>query len=105
MFSIPNHKSLGPDGFSNDFSKTTWHSTGPIVCAVVRNFLKVGHMPLHLSAMKLMLLSKIAHLQNASDYRLILCCNVLYKVISKLLSALLKEVQPSLINQSQGAFI
>jgi len=105
MFSTPNYKSPGPDGFSSNLFKSTWHSMCPMVCAVIRNFLKTGHMPLHLSATKLILLPKIARPQNASDFRPISCCNKLYKVISKLLSSRLKEVLPSLINQSQGAFV
>jgi len=62
-------------------------------------------MPHFLSATKLIVLPKVAHPQKASDFRPISCCNVLYKVISKLLSSPLKEVLPSLINQCQGTFV
>jgi len=31
IFSIPNTKSPGPDGFSSGFFKTTWHITGRLV--------------------------------------------------------------------------
>jgi len=76
-----------------------------MVCAVVRNFFKTGQIPLYLSATKLSLLSKVAHPQIALDFLPISCCNVLYKVISKLLSTRLKEVLPSLINHYQGVFV
>ncbi|KAJ8421922.1 LOW QUALITY PROTEIN: hypothetical protein Cgig2_025977 [Carnegiea gigantea] len=33
IFSIPNHKSPGPDGYSSGFFKTTWAQTGPMVCS------------------------------------------------------------------------
>ena len=105
MFSIPNHESLGLDGYSSGFFKTTWHYTGPLVYAVVHNFFNIGHMPLHVSATKLVLLPKVSHAQLASDFRRISCCNVLYKVISKLLCLRLKADLPSLINPSQGAFV
>jgi len=105
MFSIPNHKSPGPDGYNSGFFKTTWHYTGPLVCAVVRDFFHTGHMSLHISATKLVLLPKISHPLIASDFWLISCCNVLYKVISKLLCLRLKTVLPSLINPSQEAFV
>ena len=36
LFSIPNHKSPGPDGFSSGFFKSLWSVTGPMVCAMVR---------------------------------------------------------------------
>jgi len=105
MFSILNHKSPGPDGFSSGFFKTTWHTTGPMVYATVRNFLNSGQMPLFLSATKLILLPKVAYPRSTIDFRPISCCNVLYKVISKLLSERIKEVLPCLINQCQGAFV
>ncbi|KAJ8421769.1 hypothetical protein Cgig2_000946 [Carnegiea gigantea] len=105
MFSIPNHKSPGPDGFSSGFFKSSWNSTGPLVCALVKHFFQIGYMPLFISATKLIVLPKVAHPQRASDFRPISCCNILYKVISKLLCSRLKSVLPSLINQSQGAFV
>jgi len=105
MFSIPNHKSLGPNGFSSGFFKSTWSITGPMVCCIIRNFLSMGHMPLFLSTTKLILLPKMARPQSASNFRPISCCNVIYKVISKFLSAGLKEVLPSLIDHCQGAFV
>ena len=105
MFSIPNHKSPGPDGFSSGFFKSSWNHTGPMVCGIVRRFLLTGHMPLFLSATKLIVLPKVTHPQKASDFRPISCCNVLYKVISKLLCSRLKVALPYLINQCQGAFV
>ena len=105
MFSIPNHKSRGPDGFSSGFFKSSWHSTVPLVCAMVKQFFRLGHIPLFISATKMIVLPKVPHPQTASDFCLISCCNVTYKVIMKLLCLRLKMVLPSLINQSQGAFV
>ena len=105
MFDIPNHKSPGPDGFSSGFFNSSWSTTGPIVRAMVRKFFHMGSMPCFISATKLIVLPKITNPSNASDFRPISCCNIIYKVISKLLVSRLKRVMPNLINQSQGAFV
>ena len=105
IFSIPNSKSPGPDGYSSGFFKSTWTTTGPLVCAAIRKFLQNSEMPGIISETRLVLLPKIPHPQHASDFRPISCCNVLYKCISKLLCQRLKEVLPHIINPCQGAFI
>ena len=62
-------------------------------------------MTSYLSETRIVLIPKMAHPQNVTDFRPISCCNVIYKVISKLLCMRLKEVLPSLIDHSQGAFV
>ena len=52
LFSIPNHKSPGPDGFSSGFFKSTWSSTDPLVCHMVKQFFQSGYMPTFISATK-----------------------------------------------------
>ena len=61
LFSIPNIKSLGPDGFNSGFFKHTWHKLGPLVCSAVRKIFIKGTMPSYLSDTKLVLLPKVSH--------------------------------------------
>lgn len=41
----------------------------------------------------------------AEEYRLIVWCNVTYKVLSKILAERLKPLLPDLINPTQGGFV
>ena len=105
LFSIPNHKSPGPDGYSSGFFKHTWQHTGALLCDLVDGFFRTGSLPHQVSATKLVLLPKKDYPQTATDFRPISCCNVLYKIIAKLLSWRMKEVLPSIIDPCQGAFV
>ena len=105
LFSIPNHKSPGPDGYSSGFFKHMWQHAGHLVCTLIRDFFHTTTMPPIISATKLVLIPKTAQPRTAADFRPISCCNALYKVISKLLCKSLKEVLPSIIDPCQGAFV
>ena len=44
-------------------------------------------------------------INNVGDYRPIACCNVLYKVLSKMISERLRSILPGVIAENQGAFV
>ncbi|XP_074317907.1 uncharacterized protein LOC141654134 [Silene latifolia] len=58
-----------------------------------------------LDATMLNLIPKCKLPANVTQFRPIACCNVLYKVISKLLSARLGAVLPDLVSLKQGGFV
>ena len=105
LFSIPNHKSLGPVGYNSGFFKACWDDIGNLVCSVIKEFFSEGQLPSFYGQTKLILLPKVANPEKAQDFRPISCCNVLYKCITKLLCVRLKEVLPHLIDAGQGAFV
>ncbi|KAJ8427389.1 hypothetical protein Cgig2_008805 [Carnegiea gigantea] len=105
MFSIPNTKSPGPDGFSSGFFKQAWPQIREVVCSAVLSFFKTGYLPKYIGATKLIVLPKVQHPQEATEFHPISCYNVLYKCIAKMLSQRLKEVLPSIIDPSQAAFV
>jgi len=105
LFSIPNVKSPGPDGFSGGFFKSTRHMTRSLICEAIYQFFKTGEMPAFISATKLTVLPKVHNPQKAAEFRPISRCNVTYKYISKLLCQRIKVILPTIINQCHGAFV
>ena len=105
MFSIPNYKSLGPDGFNSGFYMASWESIGALVCSVIKEFFSKGELPSFYGETKLVILPKVTNLERVKDFRPMSCCNEIYKCITKLLCTRLKEVLPLFINAGQGAYL
>ena len=105
LFSIPNHKSPGPDGYNSGFYKACWEDIGHLVCSAIQEFFAGGHLPSLYGQTKLVLLPKVPNLDKPTDFRPISNCNVIYKCITKLLCNRLKEVLSHIINTGQGAFV
>lgn len=51
------------------------------------------------------MIPKVKHPVSVADFRPIVCCSALYKIISKILCSWLKLVLPFMISPFQGAFI
>ena len=58
-----------------------------------------------MNSTSLCLVSKYEQLEDVTQFRPIACCNVLYKIISKMICSRLTEILPSLVNQVQSAFV
>ena len=84
MFSIDVNISPGPDGYGSGFYRETWDIVGQHVAEAVLEFFQNGKLLNHINATNISLIPKVSVPENASKYRPISCCNVIYKVISKL---------------------
>ncbi|XP_059451003.1 uncharacterized protein LOC132181787 [Corylus avellana] len=98
-------KAPGPDGFNACFFQKNWNLLGPEVCNAVLFSLNSGVMNKELNSTYITLIPKSNNPLSVSDYRPISLCNVLYKLISKVLANRLKEVLPAIISPYQSAFI
>ncbi|XP_062085914.1 uncharacterized protein LOC133792021 [Humulus lupulus] len=85
LFSIPNTKSPGPDGYGSGFFKAVWSKIGEEVCSAISYCFESGNFPSKLHETTISLIPKIANPSRAVDYRPIACCSTLYKYMAKLI--------------------
>lgn len=98
------HKSLGPNGFNVSFFQQHWTMVGDTVCDVVLSILHGAGMNPSLNSTFIALIPKSNDLSVVSDYRPINLCNILYKLVFKIIFNRLKYVMPFLIVGNQSAF-
>lgn len=105
LFSIADDKAPGPDGYSACFFKKAWPVVGQEITEAITLFFQSGCLLKQLNATFLTLVPKVHNPTTAADFRPIACCNVMYKVISKVLAHRLKGLLDKLVDYSQNAFI
>ena len=105
LFSIGEDKSPGPDGFTSCFFKKSWNIVGDLLCDAVLEFFESTSLLKQVNHSAIVLIPKTAHSSSVQDFRPISCCNITYKVISKVLAGRLSSILPSLVDQAQSAFV
>ena len=98
-------KALGPNGFPAMFFQKNWGLLGNDICRAILNTLNSGIMPVDLNMTNIALIPKVNCPSCVMEYRPISLCNVLYKLISKVLANQLKRILPTIILPEQSAFI
>ena len=102
---MQNGKAPGPDGFNVDFFKACWNIVKQDILNVVedskmnRTILKV----LNTSFISLIPKQDIA--KTPDKFRPIAFCNVVYKIISKVVSNRLKPILPTLVFGEQSSYV
>ena len=69
------------------------------------DFFRTGKLLKQVNATNLCLIPECEQVDDVTKYRPITCCNVLYKIISKMLCQRLKIVLPHIINLVQSVFV
>jgi hypothetical protein len=103
--SIGDLKAPGSDGMPSIFYKNCWDLVGNKVTAEVLDVLAGGEIPEGWNDTIIALISNVHNPEQVKDLRSISLCNVLYKVVSKVLANRLKVVLPVIISPSQSAFV
>lgn len=86
VFALPTHKAPGPDGYNAEFLKAAWYVIGNDVTQAVQEFFRNGKMLKQWNCTAITLIPKKVNADKISDFRPITLCNVLYKIISKIIA-------------------
>ncbi|KAJ8751095.1 hypothetical protein K2173_016276 [Erythroxylum novogranatense] len=105
VFSMSGDKSHGLDGLNPGFYQRYWDVIGDDVSAFCLQCASTGLIPPSLPETILVLIPKKQHPEYISDFRPIALCQVLYKIVAKLLAHILKCVLPKIISPTQSAFV
>ncbi|XP_019150180.1 PREDICTED: uncharacterized protein LOC109146988 [Ipomoea nil] len=98
-------KSPGPDGFSPAFFQHFWKEIGVDVSRFIIDCIEGNHFSDGMNDAIITLIPKKTSLVSMSELRPIALCNVLYKIISKMLANRLKMVLERIISPAQSAFL
>lgn len=96
LFQMRPHKAPGPDGFPPSFFQRYWHVVGPSVVEFLQSIFTKGVLPMGLNEATICLIPKCQSLETLGQFWPIFLCNVLAKIILKVLVNRLKLVMMKL---------
>lgn len=98
-------KAPSPDGIPPLFFQHFWSIVGSVVTKIVLDFLNFGITLPKFNETHIVLIPKTNNPKKVTEYRPISLCNVIYKLASKTLANRLKKILPSIISDTQSAFV
>ena len=104
LFDIGDLKAPGLDGLHAIFYKRFWPMLGDDLVDEVLQAVNTCTIPPGWNDTAIVLIPKVNSPEKVTRYRPISLCNVVYKIISKMLSACLKALLPDIISPIQSAF-
>ncbi|XP_073357687.1 uncharacterized protein [Aegilops tauschii subsp. strangulata] len=105
LFQIGDMKAPGPDGLHAIFFKRFWHILGDELTKEVLDAIEKKKIPDGWNSTNIVLIPKVENLEVITQYRPISLCNVVYKIISKMIANRLKIILPDVISPTQSAFV
>lgn len=98
-------KAPGPDDMCALFHRKFWNVVGIDVKHTILDILNNGGDVTAFNHTNIALIPKKKICESPVDYRPISLCNVIYKLVSKVLANRLKRVLPLIIHESQSGFV
>jgi hypothetical protein len=105
LYMMGDLKAPGPDGMPPIFYKRYWDLIGSQVEEEVLQVLNGENIPLGWNDTWVALIPKVKNPQSMKDLRPISLCNVVYKLVSKVLANRLKIILEDIIAPNQSAFV
>lgn len=79
-------KSPGPYGYTESFFHQFWDVIGPDINGMVKSFFHSGRLHKKLNHTHIVLIPKVGNPRKMTQWRPIALCNLVYKIISKILT-------------------
>ena len=98
LFQMGPTKAPRPNGMNALFFQKFWHIIGDDVIVAVLDFLNSSTMLPEINYTHIVLILKIKVFERMFDYKPISLCNVIYKIISKVLVNRLKLINPTQVD-------
>ena len=103
--SMGSFKAPSPDGYQPIFYQDCWAVVGESVTKFVLHFFETGQLPPKTNDALLVLIAKVSKPERMSQFRPISLCDVLFKIITKIMVIRLKKLMPKLIGPTQSSII
>jgi exonuclease III len=102
---MPPGKAPGPDGFTTDFFHHCWEMIKEDVWRVVEESRTSGKVLTALNATFITLIPKEERVTHPKQFRPISLCNVIYKIVTKVIANRLKPILPFIISNEQSGYV
>lgn len=105
MFAMHPDKACGPDGLNPAFFQVFWSIMEKDVIKFCQNFMQTGELPDDVNEAVVCLIPKVKEPKSMGDLRPISLCNVLVRILSKVMANRLKKCLGSIVSDKQSAFL